>query len=332
MSGADAYAGAGVERSLEPETAWALMRSMIRIRRVEERLASLFADGEVPGFIHLSIGQEAIAAAFGACLSDADTVASTHRGHGHCLAKGVPVSALVAEVMGRDSGACRGRGGSMHVADLARGMLGANGIVGAGAPIALGSALAHKVSGRHAVAVAFFGDGAMAEGAIYETMNLASLWQVPLVMVCERNGWSEFSPAERAFAGDVAKLAASFDFPFLALDGDDVLGVHAAVGPFVAACREDRRPRLVSCSTHRVAGHFEGDPQRYRGAPERAAAAAADPIARLAAWLRVGEDPGARVRLDAIEAATAAEIDAAVAAARLAPDPDFDAARSDVYG
>ena len=332
MNGVDAYPGNSGERSTVSETAWALMRSMIRIRRVEERLARLFADGEVPGFIHLSIGQEAIAAAFGACLTDADTVASTHRGHGHCLAKGVPVSALVAEVMGRDSGACRGRGGSMHVADLARGMLGANGIVGAGAPIALGSALAHKVSGRRAVAVAFFGDGAMAEGAVYETMNLAALWQVPLVMVCERNGWSEFSPSDRAFAGDGAKLAEAFGLPFLALDGDDVLAVHAAVDPLVSACREDRRPRLVSCATHRVAGHFEGDPQRYRDAPERAAAAAADPIMRLAARLCVDEDRDARARFDTIEAEITAEIDAAVEAARLAPDPDFDLARGDVYG
>lgn len=317
-------------RAGDPETAWALLRSMILIRRVEERLARLFADGEVPGFIHLSIGQEAIAAAFGACLAPEDTLASTHRGHGHCLAKGVRVDALIAEIMGRDSGACRGRGGSMHVADLSRGMLGANGIVGAGAPIALGSALAHRTLGRKAVAVAFFGDGAMAEGSIYETLNMAALWGLPLILVCERNGWSEFSPAARAYAGDPATLAAAFGIPFLALDGDDVLAVHAAVGPLVERVRAGGGPCFVACSTHRVHGHFEGDAQRYRDAADRAAAAAADPIARLVSRLCSGAE--AQARLAAVEAEIAAEIDAAVAAARLAAEPDFDAARADVHG
>src|SRR5271156_4463003 len=169
-----------------------LYAEMRLIREVEQRLSVLFGDGEIPGFIHLSIGQEAVAVGIAAALQRHDTLASNHRGHGHALAKGLDVSRFFLEILGRSEGYCGGRGGSMHVADMSVGMLGANGIVGAGLSIALGSALAHRTLGRPAIAVAFFGDGALAEGLLHECLNLAAVWRLPLLFVCENNGWGEF--------------------------------------------------------------------------------------------------------------------------------------------
>ncbi|MFP3941200.1 MAG: thiamine pyrophosphate-dependent enzyme [Thermoanaerobaculia bacterium] len=216
---------------------------MLRIRRVEERLAGLFADGEVPGFIHLSIGQEAIAAGVASALDPADTIASTHRGHGHALAKGVALDAFFMEIMGRDTGVCRGRGGSMHVADMSVGMLGANGIVGAGIPLAVGSALAHQTRHTGGVAAAFFGDGALAEGVLHESLNLAALWKLPMLFVCENNGWSEFSPTARQFVANVRELAAAFGIESERVDGNDAAAVAQAAARQVTALREGAGPR-----------------------------------------------------------------------------------------
>src|SRR4051794_1274144 len=187
-----------------------LYRVMARIRAAENHLIKLFADSEVPGFIHLSIGQEAVAAGVMAALEPRDTIATTHRGHGHVIARGIDLGLFFKKVMGKAGGVCRGRGGSMHIADLSLGVLGANGIVGAGIPIAMGSAVAHSVRKTGGVAVVFFGDGAMAEGVLHETLNLAALWRLPLVLVCENNGWSEFSPTSRQFSGTLRGLAAAF--------------------------------------------------------------------------------------------------------------------------
>lgn len=286
-----------------------LFRMMLLIRRAEERISRLFADGEIPGFIHLSIGQEAIAAGVCACLGPADTVASTHRGHGHGLAKGMSLHGLFAELMGKPSGLCAGRGGSMHVTDLSVGMLGANGIVGAGLPIAAGSALAHSVRGGDAIAVCFFGDGALGEGVMHETLNLAALWRLPLLLVCENNGWAEFTPGHLSFASSLSAVAGAFGIPTTEVDGDDVLAVHAATAAAVAAIRAGGGPRALDCRTHRVHGHFEGDPQRYRDSANQAAAKAADPLLRIAAL--IGDAAG-------VEAEIAGLIDGAVAGARQA--------------
>lgn len=186
--------------TVQAEGLAALYRTMSLIRHVETALTRLFANGEVPGFIHLSIGQEAVAAGVAGVLLPQDSLATTHRGHGHVLARGMDVAGFMKEIMGREGGLCKGRGGSMHVADLSLGILGANGIVGAGIPIALGSAMAHRARKTGGVAVAFFGDGAMAEGVLHETLNMAALWKCPLLLVCENNGWSEFSPTSRQFA------------------------------------------------------------------------------------------------------------------------------------
>ncbi|HUF87584.1 MAG TPA: thiamine pyrophosphate-dependent dehydrogenase E1 component subunit alpha [Thermohalobaculum sp.] len=304
-----------------------LHRTMLRIRRVEERLAALFADGEVPGFIHLSIGQEAIAAGVASVLGPEDTIASTHRGHGHALAKGVQLDAFFMEIMGRDTGVCRGRGGSMHVADMSVGMLGANGIVGAGIPLAVGSALAHRIRRSGGVAAAFFGDGALAEGVLHESLNLAALWKLPMLFVCENNGWSEFSPTARQFVANVRELAAAFGIESERVDGNDAEAVALAAARQVGALREGAGPRLIECITRRVRGHYEGDAQKYRDDGD--ADPASDPLARSLA--RLAEAGVGEAETEALAAQVEAEIEAAVEAARAAPEADFEAALADVY-
>ena len=302
---------------------------MATIRRAEERLAQLFADGEVPGFLHLSIGQEAVPVGVCAALEPADTVASTHRGHGHALAKGMALEGFFAEIMGRASGVCAGRGGSIHVADMSIGMLGANGIVGGGLPLATGSALAHQVKGRPNVAVAFFGDGAMGEGALHECLNLARLWRLPLVFVCENNGWGEFSPLERQFAANLAALGAAFGIAHEEADGTDVEAVAEAARRRIGPARRGEGPQILECRTQRWRGHYEGDPQKYRDFSNLAAARAQDALA-VAAQRLAAQGVGA-AELAALDRSIAARIEAAVTAARAAAEPDFAGAAAGVY-
>jgi pyruvate dehydrogenase E1 component alpha subunit len=306
----------------------ALYRTMVRIRIAETRLSALFAAAEVPGFIHSSLGQEAVAAGVAAALAPGDTITTTHRGHGHVLARGVGFDPFFREVMGRAGGICGGRGGSMHIADVSLGVLGANGIVGAGIPIAAGSALAHRVRGTGAVAAAFFGDGALAEGVLHETLNMASLWKLPLVLVCENNGWSEFSPSAAQIAGKLEALAGAFAIDYRSVDGNDAPAVAQAAGGAVRHARTTG-PAVLECITHRVRGHFEGDAQKYRDASELGSLAARDPIARAkATLLAAGESAAALAGIhDEIEAQVAAAIEAARADAA----PDFAAALADVY-
>lgn len=307
----------------------ALFRTMLTIREAELALARLFADGEVPGFIHLSVGQEAVAAGICAALGPQDSVASTHRGHGHALARGMALEGFFAEVMAKSTGLCGGRGGSMHVADPKRGMLGANGIVGAGAPIALGAALAHRTRGTDGVAVAFFGDGALAEGVMHETLNMAAVWSLPLLMVCENNGWAEFSRSDTQVAARLSAWAASYGVRHVEIDGNDVIAVAAAAEEAVGALRRGDGPRVIEARTHRWRGHFEGDPQRYRDPEEAGRMAEHDPIARArAAMLAAGTTETA---LEAAEAEARDAVTAAIAAARTAPPADWMAALSGVY-
>lgn len=306
-----------------------LYRTMLLVRQAETALTRLFADGEVPGFIHLSIGQEAIAAGVASALGPADTLATTHRGHGHVLARGLALEAFFKEVMGRAGGICGGRGGSMHVADTSLGILGANGIVGAGIPIALGSAIAQSVLGSGGLAVAFFGDGAMAEGVLHETLNMSALWKSPLLLVCENNGWSEFSPTARQFAARLDGLAAAFGIAHEKVDGNDALAVADAAARAVAAIRGGRGPRVLECMTHRVRGHFEGDPQKYRSADELEAGAKGDPLERGRAALAAAGVPEATLQAAAQD--VAARIESAIAAARVDAAPEFAPAFADVY-
>src|SRR5271163_537160 len=306
-----------------------LYAEMRLIREVEQRLSLLFGDGEIPGFIHLSIGQEAVAVGIAAALQRHDTLASNHRGHGHALAKGLDVSRFFLEILGRSEGYCGGRGGSMHVADMSVGMLGANGIVGAGLPIAVGSALAHRVRKTGGIACVFFGDGALAEGALHESFNLASLWKLPLLFVCENNGWSEFSPASRQLATDPLKLAAAFKIPTDRVDGNDVVAVRAAAVSAVDTVRAGGGPFLIECKTTRVHGHYEGDPQKYRDAGEIVEAGHRDPIKRAEEELRAMGVPQPDIA-NADEAARR-RVDEAVAAARAGTAPLPAAALADVY-
>ena len=303
-----------------------LYRTMSLIRQVETALTRLFANGEVPGFIHLSIGQEAVATGIASALQAQDSLATTHRGHGHVLARGMEVTGFMKEIMGREGGLCKGRGGSMHVADLSLGILGANGIVGAGIPIALGSAMAHKIRKTGGVAVAFFGDGAMAEGVLHETMNMASLWKSPLLMVCENNGWSEFSPTSRQFTASLQKLAEAFGIGYAQVDGNDVIAVADAAAAAAEQLRAGKGPFVLECVTHRVRGHFEGDAQKYRDAGELESVHEHDPLTSARKTLQA-----AGVDSSAIDAEIAAQVEAAIDAARADALPTIESAIQDVY-
>lgn len=240
-------------------------RVMRTIRVFEERLHVEFATGEIPGFVHLYAGEEASAAGVMAHLRDDDCIASTHRGHGHCIAKGVDVHGMMAEIYGKKTGVCQGKGGSMHIADLEKGMLGANGIVGAGAPLAAGAALAAKLKGSDAVAVAFFGDGGSNEGAVFEAMNLAAVWNLPCLFVAENNGYAEATAANWSVACDhIADRAAGFGMPGVTVDGFDFFAVHEAAGAAIERARAGEGPSLIEVKLTRYYGHFEGDAQTYR--------------------------------------------------------------------
>ncbi|MGB9118367.1 thiamine pyrophosphate-dependent dehydrogenase E1 component subunit alpha [Bradyrhizobium sp.] len=316
------------ERGIGPNRLMDLYGQLLLIRRSEERLSRLFADGEVPGFIHLSIGQEAVSVGVMSALTAQDTIASTHRGHGHAIAKGLPLDGFFLELLARDEGLCRGRGGSMHVADMSVGMLGANGIVGAGLSIALGSAIAHQQLGRDTVAVAFFGDGALAEGLLHECFNLASLWGLPLLFVCENNGWSEFLPSSKQISFKLRDLAAAYKLPHVSVDGNDVAVVSATADSLVAQARKGQ-PAVIECITARMRGHFEGDAQKYRDAAEIAGLADRDPILVTALQLQRLGVSEAVLRAAADNADQ--RVEAAVAAARGGRNPDFEAAKADVY-
>lgn len=306
-----------------------ICQRMLTIRLVELRLGRLFADGEVPGFIHLSIGQEAVAAGMGSVLRADDTVASTHRGHGHALAKGIDLEEFFLELMAKEEGICRGRGGSMHVANMAIGMLGANAIVGASIPIALGSALAHQVKKTDAVAVAFFGDGAMAEGVLHESLNMASLWKLPLLFVCENNGWAEFSPTHKQFVAPLSKLSDAFSIPHAKIDGNDVLAVIETAQAAVDRIRAGEGPQVLECMTYRWRGHYEGDPQKYRPSDELAGLGEHDPVIRYEAVL--GERGVEDAEIQAVRERIEQQIEQAVSRARQGREPKWASARQDVY-
>jgi 2-oxoisovalerate dehydrogenase E1 component len=297
-----------------------LHRRMLVIRGFEERVSRLYRGNEIPGFVHLSIGQEA--SAVGACwpLRPSDAITSTHRGHGHCLAKGLDPLAMFAELMGKDAGTNRGRGGSMHIADPELGIFGANGIVAAGVPLAVGAATAAKLRGDGGVAVAFFGDGAPAQGAFHEAVNLAAVWSLPVVFFCENNGYAEFSPVANQHAAPLARRAAGYGVAYAAVDGNDVMATTATMADAVARVRAGEGPIVVEAATYRWHGHYEGDPERYRSADEVREWAERDPLVIHAQHLRdagITDD-----ELEAMEDAVATELDEAVETARRLADPD----------
>ncbi|MET7487846.1 dehydrogenase E1 component subunit alpha/beta [Streptomyces sp. NPDC005538] len=312
MTQASHHTGTG---SAQPDQLLEMYRRMRRIRRFEERASELYKATEIPGFLHLSIGQEA--SAVGACwpLGARDGITSTHRGHGHVLAKGLDSASMMAELMGKEAGTCHGRGGSMHIADPGLGIYGANGIVGAGLPIAAGVATAAKLRAAGDVVVAFFGDGAVAQGMFHEAVNLAAVWDLPVVFLCENNHYSEFSPASEQHRAPLSARAAGYGIGYQHVDGNDVLAVAQTMTGVVARLRAGGGPVLVEAETYRWHGHYEGDPERYRSPEEVAAAKERDPL--LVARRQL--DPAAA---DAVDEEIDKEIEAAVDWARSLPEPD----------
>ncbi len=242
-----------------------LYRKMLTVRAFEEKAGELFAQGLIPGFIHLSIGEEASSVGTCSVLRDDDYVASTHRGHGHLIAKGADPRRMFAELFGRKAGYCKGKGGSMHIADFSIGILGANGVVGGGFPIIIGAGLSIKLRKSDQAGVVFFGDGAANRGTFHEAANMAAIWKLPVVFVCENNLYASTTPATYSLAGgSVAGRAAAYGIPGYAINGNEILEVRKTVGKAVKWAREGKGPSIVENKTYRYRGHFEGDPQKYR--------------------------------------------------------------------
>jgi pyruvate dehydrogenase E1 component alpha subunit len=317
--------------SLDAETAAGLLATMWRIRCFEERVGQLKRSMQVHGLIHLSIGGEGVAAGVCTQLRDDDGVYSGHRAHGHAIAKGAPLDPLMAELMGRANGLCQGLGGSMHIVDEEHGFLGATGVVGGNIPLALGNALAARLRGGDEVTVVFFGDGAVQAGHFHESVNLASLWELPVILVCENNGFAEFTPrSAHTRVERVSDVVAPYGFPRETVDGSDAGAVFEAFGEFLRAARGGRGPMLLECLTHRRRGHYEGDSEEYRDALLDEEWAQLDPIARLEQHA-LGEDWIDQTAVAAVRDAARTEVDAAVAFARKSPFPEPDLAAELVY-
>ncbi len=317
--------------SLDLDLALSIHAVMARIRAFELRVSEIFATGELPGFVHLSIGQEAVAAGVGAALRPDDHLATNHRGHGHIIAKGAALGPMMAELMGRVDGYCRGKGGSMHIFSARHGVLGANGILGAGLPIATGAALSAQMRGTDQVTVAFFGEGASAQGAVHEAMNLAAVWQLPVVFIAEVNGFAELTPfGVHCPVSSLTERASGYAMPGVEVDGGDALQVHAATAAAVERARAGGGPSLVQATTDRWHGHYEGDPQRYRDPSHLADARARDALLRLAAVI-VDAAPALRTEIELVVAAAEVEVDNAVAFGRASALPLGTDALLDVY-
>jgi TPP-dependent pyruvate/acetoin dehydrogenase alpha subunit len=294
---------------------------MWRIRAFEERAGELVRANEVHGLVHLSVGQEAVAAGVCTQLRADDAVYSNHRAHGHAIAKGAPLERIMAELMGRVDGLCRGLGGSMHLVDVEHGFLGATGVVGGNVPLALGSALAGRLLGGDRIAVVFFGDGAVQGGIFVESVNLATLWRLPVILVCENNGFAEFTPrSAHTVVERVGDVVAPYGLERETVDGNDVLAVRDGFARFLAAARDGRGPFLLECLTHRLRGHYEGDAEQYREA------IAADAWQRLDPIVRLQRPESARIEQDA-----RAEVERAVKIARASPFPPSGLTASLVY-
>jgi acetoin:2,6-dichlorophenolindophenol oxidoreductase subunit alpha len=304
---------------------------MRTIRAFEDRVHDEFATGDIPGFVHLYAGEEASAAGICAHLDERDTLASTHRGHGHCIAKGVDVKQMMAEIYGRRSGSCHGKGGSMHIADLSKGMLGANGIVGGGPPLICGTALAAKLQGTGGVGVAFFGDGASNQGTTLEALNLASVWNLPAIFVAENNGYAETTASSWSVASDnIADRAAGFGMPGVIVDGFDFFAVYEVAAEAIRRAREGGGPTLIEVKFTRYYGHFEGDQQTYRGDEVAQARAKLDCLIRFRGRVtQTGQLSEAD--LDRIDGEVAGLIDEAVAEAKAAEKPGPADLETDVY-
>jgi acetoin:2,6-dichlorophenolindophenol oxidoreductase subunit alpha len=313
-----------------------MYRTMQRIRQFEMKIRDLSLAGQIPGFVHVSIGEEASATGACAALRASDRITSTHRGHGHLIAKGGKLDKMMAEIYGRQTGYCKGRGGSMHIADFSLGILGANGIVGAGIPIATGSALAAQITGRDDVTICFFGDGASNEGTFHESLNLAAVWKLPVVYVCENNGFGEFTPAETVTSvRDIAQRAQAYNIPGIIIDGNDVMEVYRTALEAVARARSGAGPTLVECKTYRWEGHVVGEQafigaEAYRKQSEIEQWKGKCPILRFEKFM-VTDAKVPQSELDRIAAETGVEVEAAVKFARESAFPDPAEVTNDLF-
>ena len=309
-----------------------MYRRMLTIRLFEEQVNDLYTRALMPGLAHLYIGEEAVAVGICEALRRDDYITSTHRGHGHCLAKGAAPDRMFAELLGKEAGYCRGKGGSMHIADPSSGNLGANAIVGGSAGIAAGAAFSAKHLGTNQVSVCFFGEGALGQGLLYEIMNMARLWNLPVIYVCENNLYNEYTHFSETTAGEILDRPAAFGIPAESVDGQDVRAVHAASRRIVDQVRSGNGPAFLLCNTYRYRGHHVGDVSRdYRAKQEEQRwMAERDPIKLLSEWI-IGQKIAGKEQLDGIHSQVKSEIDAAVAFAMNAPYPSADQVQEDVY-
>ena len=310
-----------------------MYRRMVAIRLFEERVNDLYMRALMPGLAHLYVGEEAVAAGICEALRADDYITSTHRGHGHCLAKGASADRMFAELLGKKTGYCKGKGGSMHIADPTTGNLGANAIVAGSAALAAGAAFSSKHLGTNRVVVCFFGEGALGQGVLYETMNLAQLWKLPVVYACENNLYNEYTHFSETTAGDILARPIAFGLAAESVDGQDVRAVHATAAALVERTRRGEGPAFLLCNTYRFSGHHVGDISRdyYRSKQEEQQwISERDPIKILRDWL-IEQRVADQARLDQISLELTAEMDAAVESALAAPYPNPDEAEGDVY-
>ncbi len=317
---------------LNHELALRAYRIITTIREFEERIHIEFQTGDIPGFVHLYAGEEAVATGVCLHLEDDDRIASTHRGHGHCIAKGCDVKGMMAELYGRRSGLCAGKGGSMHIADLDKGMMGANGIVGGSPPLICGAGLAAKTLGKKAVAVAFVGDGGSNQGTTFESLNLASIWQLPCIFVVENNGYAEATSVKYSTAcDDVADRANGFNMPGVVVDGHDFFSVYETAGEAITRAREGGGPTLIECKVNRYYGHFEGDAQTCRAKDEVAKLREdKDCIENFTKGV-IAAGLVEEAELATIDAEVSSLIEEAVMEAKASPKPGPEALLTDVY-
>ncbi len=318
------------DEKIPEDVALQLYETMQRIRKFELAVVELFARGKIPGFLHTYVGEEAVAAGVCAALRPGDRIISTHRGHGHLIAKGGRLDLMMAELFGKRTGYCKGKGGSMHIAEPELGMLGANAIVGAGIAIINGAALTAQYLGTDQVAVAFFGDGASNTGVFHEALNMASVWSLPSIFVCENNGYAESTPRhQHQKIEDIAARAKAYDMPAAAVDGNDVGAVYLVAQEAVARARSGGGPSLIEAKTYRLRGHYEGDPQIYRSREEVEAWEKKEPVER---WREALLKRGiSLVQIEEIEARIEEELEQAVIFAEESPLPDPTEARSDIF-
>jgi pyruvate dehydrogenase E1 component alpha subunit len=308
-----------------------IYRKMWRIRTFETKVIELFPEGNIRGSTHTYIGQEGSGVGACAALRDDDYITSTHRGHGHCISKGGHLDLMMAELLGKATGYCKGKGGSMHIADVDAGILGANGIVGGGIGIATGAALSCKLHGRDQVCICFFGEGGFNQGALYEAANMASIWKLPVIYLCENNQYAMSTSVQYATSvADLSSRAVAFGIPGVNVDGMDALAVYEVVSEAVARARAGEGPTLVVSTTYRFEGHNVGDAQRYRTREEVERWRENDPIQRFKRNALRSETV-TEEELDSVESEVRAEADAAVEFARSSPEPDMDTLYDDVY-